>query len=399
MAQSIPSYTSTQPVSARRHSDPPGLWLAVIAGSLIVHLIVLVNMRLDAVRVTSPQEQADSVPIDLVDVSPETQPQASATQPTSPSIATEAAPTAVPEAASDDNSTSFGTDINQPSTSATVAPTAPEIPDAIQPTVLPTPPQVAQLPTVPQVAVTPSAAIAPTPVIPQPTTPSTPAIAPTPEEPAPLAQPLPSVQPTLPTLGSLPGSSNPVAEPAPEAEPTAEPTPASEPAPATEPPAEPSAPSGVPLPPPPTLNPEANLAVQPSVQPQAETPLPSAPSAPEQQEARSARVTVVGTESANGGRDEPDQKAEIVEGGEQVVELAYLPQVALNLEPDALVSIQVLVDKSGKPEPQAVMQGSKGADFDQWVMSLLQDREFKPAYQGGEPVDSLLKVSLRIERL
>ncbi len=54
----------------RRHADPPNLWLAVLAGSLVVHLLLLLSGRLFLFRVTSPKPAGVAAPIELVDISP-----------------------------------------------------------------------------------------------------------------------------------------------------------------------------------------------------------------------------------------------------------------------------------------------------------------------------------------
>ncbi len=54
----------------RRHNDPPNLWLAVLAGSLVVHLLLLLSGRLFLFRVNSQKSAGVAAPIELVDLSP-----------------------------------------------------------------------------------------------------------------------------------------------------------------------------------------------------------------------------------------------------------------------------------------------------------------------------------------
>jgi hypothetical protein len=54
----------------RRHNDPPSLWLAVLAGSLVVHLLLLLSGRLFLFRVNSQKPAGVMAPIELVDISP-----------------------------------------------------------------------------------------------------------------------------------------------------------------------------------------------------------------------------------------------------------------------------------------------------------------------------------------
>jgi len=54
----------------RQHRDPPNLWLAVVAGSLIVHLLLLLSGRLFLFRIPGQKPGGVDGPIELVDVSP-----------------------------------------------------------------------------------------------------------------------------------------------------------------------------------------------------------------------------------------------------------------------------------------------------------------------------------------
>jgi hypothetical protein len=55
---------------SRRHSDPPNLWLAVLAGSLILHLLFLLSGRWYLVRVSANRARGEATPIEVVNITP-----------------------------------------------------------------------------------------------------------------------------------------------------------------------------------------------------------------------------------------------------------------------------------------------------------------------------------------
>ena len=76
----------------RRHTDPPNLWLAVLAGSLVVHLLLLLSGRLFLFRVTSPKPAGVAAPIELVDISPKSSTQVTrSTRSSAPKVVTASA--------------------------------------------------------------------------------------------------------------------------------------------------------------------------------------------------------------------------------------------------------------------------------------------------------------------
>lgn len=144
----------------RRHNDPPNLWLAVLAGSLVVHLLLLLSGRLFLFRVNSQKPAGVMAPIELVDispkssnkttkltrssasnaitapavaqraVSPETAPQSVA--PTQPSIVQSPIPKPIPQIKPSTRPTiAAATPKSQPFPS--VRPIAPTVPDTIAP--------------------------------------------------------------------------------------------------------------------------------------------------------------------------------------------------------------------------------------------------------------------------
>ncbi|MGV0027352.1 hypothetical protein [Phormidesmis priestleyi] len=101
--------------SLRRHQDSPNFWLAVLAGSLAVHLVFLLSGQWLLVRVAPVRSGGSSTPIELVDL-----PQKSSSQPTQSASSTPPKVTSVP-----------------PADSGATSPIQP--PEPTQPTIVPTP--------------------------------------------------------------------------------------------------------------------------------------------------------------------------------------------------------------------------------------------------------------------
>ena len=156
------STPQTEPVNWRRHVDPPRLWWVAIAGSVVAHLLLALTLRwwsLQAAIAQSPA--ASSVPIELIDLAPETATSddlASAPTATSAQDPTSAEPTQ----ASDEASAS------EPGVTAVIS----ESLDASAP-----------LPVIPSLSPSPqpSPPLQPSPVIPQTSLPFTPPVLPSPE--------------------------------------------------------------------------------------------------------------------------------------------------------------------------------------------------------------------------
>ncbi|MEH1847154.1 MAG: hypothetical protein V7L25_19765 [Nostoc sp.] len=72
----IPSVADKTPIPAkvwRRHTDPPGLWISVVMGSVSLHLLVFWLMRSsNAFSLWFPQQSQSAVPIELIDITPKT---------------------------------------------------------------------------------------------------------------------------------------------------------------------------------------------------------------------------------------------------------------------------------------------------------------------------------------
>ncbi|MEH2115085.1 hypothetical protein [Nostoc sp.] len=71
-----PSVADKTPIPAkvwRRHTDPPGLWIGVVVGSVSLHLLVFWLMRSsNAFSLWFPQQSQSAVPVELIDIAPKT---------------------------------------------------------------------------------------------------------------------------------------------------------------------------------------------------------------------------------------------------------------------------------------------------------------------------------------
>jgi hypothetical protein len=57
----------------RRHTDPPGLWISVVIGSVSLHLLVFWLMRSsNTFSLWFPQQNQSAIPIELIDIAPQT---------------------------------------------------------------------------------------------------------------------------------------------------------------------------------------------------------------------------------------------------------------------------------------------------------------------------------------
>ncbi|MHC5595818.1 MAG: hypothetical protein ACYTXC_07640 [Nostoc sp.] len=69
-----PSVADKTPIPTkvwRRHTDPPGLWISVVIGSVSLHLLAFWLMRSsNAFSLWFPQQTQSAVPIELIDVAP-----------------------------------------------------------------------------------------------------------------------------------------------------------------------------------------------------------------------------------------------------------------------------------------------------------------------------------------
>lgn len=338
----------------RRHSDSPSLWLAVLAGSLIVHLLLLLSGRLFLFRVSSQKPARVAAPIELVDISPKS-----------------SSPTRLTTSKVTKFSVAPQTATRLPNADSSVPPPVPDQP-SVQQVIKPSPVPVRQIRSIPKSVPTRPR------VIPSPNTPS-PKLTPQPVPSAPIA---PSSQPTQPV-------------PAPDA--TAAPA---------ETPAEPTpSPSGSPLP-----EPEIGRVPGESTQGLDESKQTNA-GLPNVEDATRRGGTGVKADllniqdgnslqdgKNNGGGTIPDKLARPIESSRLFSTLNYPPEIELNL--GQAIRLVVLVDQTGKSKVTRVIKSSGSQEYDKFVSDLIEEQwTFDPATSDGEPVESLLKVSVQLDSL
>ena len=73
------SVADKTPISAkvwRRHTDPPGFWIAVVVGSVSLHLLVFWLIRSTGFSRLTQQQNKAAIPIEVVEISSQTKPRA-----------------------------------------------------------------------------------------------------------------------------------------------------------------------------------------------------------------------------------------------------------------------------------------------------------------------------------
>jgi outer membrane biosynthesis protein TonB len=99
---------------------------------------------------------------------------------------------------------------------------------------------------------------------------------------------------------------------------------------------------------------------------------------------------------ANADKDIPDVLPEPQQREKLISGVTYpLPQAG---DSSVVLQVDLLLDDTGKAEVQStqVLQGNPTIAPDQLAQTILQNWEFTPAYQAGQPVYSLLRVEFRI---
>ncbi|MBD1893313.1 hypothetical protein [Coleofasciculus sp. FACHB-129] len=171
------------------------------------------------------------------------------------------------------------------------------------------------------------------------------------------------------------------------------------------PPSQPQPSSSQPVEPAPALTPPPAPPVQASPAP---APIPPAPPAEEAQSApapapaaqgKGVVATLFNVRSGNAGADEPNQLAVPQQQQKQIPDLDYPLLTGQAPEQPIVLQVLLLIDNTGKPSVQRVLQGSGNLNDSQFVNELIQGWRFQPAYMGGGAVDSLLEVSIRISPL
>ncbi|PMB50147.1 hypothetical protein CEN40_02820 [Fischerella thermalis CCMEE 5205] len=72
MTKSVTEQKPTPSLIYRRHSDPPGLWIAVFMGSVAIHLLAFWMLRLYSYQLSLRQQQnsSNNIPIEIIEISP-----------------------------------------------------------------------------------------------------------------------------------------------------------------------------------------------------------------------------------------------------------------------------------------------------------------------------------------
>ncbi|MBD2088173.1 hypothetical protein [Coleofasciculus sp. FACHB-542] len=183
---------------------------------------------------------------------------------------------------------------------------------------------------------------------------------------------------------------------------TPAPAPPSQPQPSSSQPVEPSPAPVTPPPAPPVQASPAPPALAPiAPAPPAEeaqsapSPAPAAPAA----QGRGVVATLFNVRSGNAGTDEPNQLAVPQQQQKQIPDLDYPLLTGQAPDQPIVLEVLLLIDNTGKPSVQRVLQGSGNLNDSQFVNELIQGWRFQPAYMGGGAVDSLLEVSIRVSPL
>lgn len=325
------------PGSLRRQPNSTNFWLAVLSGSLAVHLLLLLSGRWFLVRMSPAKPGGTATPIELVDVSK------TASKPiqTTRSTTLQAVRRSTPQSSS--------------LTSQAQAS------DSTQPSIVR---ETAQLP--PRKATKP-----------QPFEQRSP-LRETVEQPRSQAVPSP-IQNSAPTNSALPASSQP--QP-----PMSAPEPLSQPVPSGSPLGEPST---------------SDRATIDGSQPSSRVPdssLPNVLVGQERGEGSGVQVALSNSELGNDGKTLPDQPARPIELNKLLPEVRYSSPVELNLR--TVVRLRIVVKMTGEVDPNpttmSVLRGSPSKEYDDFAFDLIKQWRFEPALQAGKPVDSLLDVDVQL---
>ncbi|MBD2741400.1 hypothetical protein [Coleofasciculus sp. FACHB-1120] len=180
---------------------------------------------------------------------------------------------------------------------------------------------------------------------------------------------------------------------------TPAPAPPSQPQPSSSQPVEPAPAPVTPPPAPPVQASQAPAPIPPAPpaeEPQsAPSPAPAAPAA----QGKGVVATLFNVRSGNAGADEPNQLAVPQQAQKQIPDLDYPLLTGQAPDEPIVLEVLLLIDNTGKPSVQRVLQGSGSLADSQFVNELIQGWRFQPAYMGGGAVDSLLEVSIRVSPL
>ena len=337
----------------RRHKDSPSLWLTVLAGSLIVHLLLLLSGRLFLFRVSSQKPAGVAAPIELVDLSSKSSSTTRSTRSSAPNVIT--------------NPAASQSAVSSEAASQRAAPIQPAIVPRITPRTVRFPPRVPKVPLKTEIV----------------------------EQPKPIREQKPRPQSASPV-------SSPPAQPlAPSSPAPTQPLPSQIADPNASEPGQDFTPSGTPLTKP-LIPGEGVTNLGSPTDPNAQAPAPALPSVPvdeQRGEGNGVEVALSNPQLGNDGRTIPDQPARPIELSKPIPDANYPPVIGLNLGQS--VRLRLLVKSTGKLDPVAitVLEGSRSTEYDKQAIELVKQWMFKPALQAGQPVDSLLDISVRLDAL
>ncbi|MBD1832661.1 hypothetical protein H6F61_08100 [Cyanobacteria bacterium FACHB-472] len=349
MAQPINPNTPTQ-TNNRQHSEPLMLWVNFILGSIFLHVLAIwILQRMTALSAFFEVSKAP-IPIELITASEASlQPQADRR----PLRQRQRRLTAnsSPSAASNSTATQQNPPLDSPS------------PTQNSDAAVPSSQQRQQEVVRPDVSTRP---IEPTP---------NPNLETQQRSPFPADRP---VATTTPAPRSTPYPANEQQSPVPAPQPPATTTPP--PAPASTTPPAPASPNPIPSAPPP--------------------PNPGNSSPGESSQGAGVVASFINVRSGNGGRDEPSQLAEPQRSQKQFSDLNY-PATGQTPREPLVLEVRLLISENGQAEVIStnVVQGSGNFAADQFVRGIIQDWKFNPAISEGQPVQSLLDVSIRVSPL
>ena len=134
---------------------------------------------------------------------------------------------------------------------------------------------------------------------------------------------------------------------------------------------------------------------------QISSPAPSPLDTPldKSQNGKGVMLTVQNFRLGNGARDIPDKTAQPKLASGKFPNVVYLSGVKSSL--GQVVVLRLLVTSQGKVDLNfmQILAGPNNLDYQQLAKNLIKDWEFEPAYLKGQPVDSLLDITIAIEAL
>ncbi len=350
MVQPTNPNTPTQ-TNNRQPSEPLMLWVNFILGSIFLHVLAIwILQRMTALSAFFEVSKAP-IPIELITASEASlQPQAETLRPLRQRQRRLRTANRSPSPPSNSTASQQNSPLDSPSPTQNS--------DAAVPSSQPRQQEVAR----PDVSTRP---IEPTP---------NPNVEPQQRSPFPADRPVA----TTPAPRSTPYPANEQRSPVPASQPPARTTPPPAPASTTPPP--PAAPNPIPSAPP--------------------EPNPGNSSPGESSQGAGVVASFINVRSGNGGRDEPSQLAEPQRSQRQFSDLSY-PATAQTPREPLVLEVRLLISENGQAEVIStnVVQGNGNFAADQFVRGMIQDWKFNPAISEGQPVQSLLDVSIRVSPL